>query len=238
MTMTRGATLLVALMTVAVSGCGGSVPESGIVSGPSAISQAPTPIQPIVAAIAPAIGSTAGGAWGTITGGQFQSGAAVRLGTDLTQSFVFGDSTIGFWSHSHVPGVVDVVVTNPGGLSSSFAAAFTFAPPESFDFTGEWVAHAGSDYEESMHFTIRNDLLVSLTCGSSYPVMLSPPPVVKNGAFSFRADDGVAIDGHMVSTEEAFGTINVPGCAATFWWGEKGLAMHPAMRGRPLLDHR
>jgi hypothetical protein len=237
MTMTRGATLLVAWITVVVPGCTGSLPESGVVSGPSSIPQAPTPVQPTVASIAPAIGSTSGGAWGTITGSQFRSGAVVRLGTDLTQSFVRGDSTIGFWSHGHVPGVVDVLVTNPGGLSSRLAAAFTFAPPESFDFTGEWVAHAGSDYEESMHFIIRNDRLVSLACGSSDAVMLSPPPVINGAAFSFRADDGVAIEGHMVSSEQSVGTINVPGCAATIWWGEKGLATHPAMHERRLLDH-
>jgi hypothetical protein len=208
------------------------------VSGPSAIPKQTAPIQPTVATIAPATASTSGGAWGTITGSQFQPGAAVRLGTDLTQSRVLGDSTIEFWSRGHVPGVVDVMVTNPGGLSSSLSAGFMFAPPESFDFSGEWVAHAGSDYEESMHFTIRNDLLVSLACGSSEAIMLAPPPVIKGAAFLFRGDNGMSIEGHMVSSQEASGAINVPGCAATFWWAEKGVATHPVLRGRPLLDHR
>ena len=229
--------LFLTWITMALTGCGGNAPGSGLLSGPSRVSPSAPPIQPTVTAIAPAVGSTSGGAWGTITGSQFQSGAVVRLGTDVTQSFVENDSTIDFWSRGHAPGAVDVAVANPGGLASSLSNAFTFAPPESFDFTGEWVAYAGPEYEESMHFTVRNGLLVNLACGFSDAITLSPPPVIMDGAFSFRADDGVAIAGHLVSSDEAEGTINVPGCTATLWWGEKSLAAHTALHRRLLLNH-
>lgn len=110
MTNSRRTAPLLAWITVALAGCGGSAPSAGIVTAPSPVPQPPAPIRPLVTAIAPAIGSIAGGAWGTITGSQFQSGATVRLGTDLTQSFIVNDSMIDFWSRGRAPGAVDVVV--------------------------------------------------------------------------------------------------------------------------------
>src|SRR5262249_56452079 len=136
-------------------------------------------------------------AWGTISGTQFQSGATVRLGNAVQMASVRDDATILFWTTSHPAGTVDVVVTNPGGLSGNLAGAYTFAPPDSFDFTGDWIAHAGPEYEIDMRFAIRNNALVSLVCGSSEAVTLSPPPSVHNGEFSFLGDGGIAVSGHL-----------------------------------------
>lgn len=200
------------------------VQSSGAPAAPSPMTQQ-TGLQPIVTGVTPNLGSTAGGAWGTITGSQFQSGLTVRLGKSAQQTFFQDDRTIIFWTTAHLAGTTDVTVTNPGGLSAGLAGGFTFAPPESFDFTGDWIAHAGPDYETDMRFTIRNNVLVSLGCGPSESVALSPPPSVHDGQFSFVDTEGIGVSGHVVSPLNAVGTINVPGCAATRWWADKGDAI-------------
>jgi hypothetical protein len=40
-----------------------------------------------------------------------------------------------------------VIVTNPGGLEARLSGGYTYEPPESFDINGDWVAHAGPEYE-------------------------------------------------------------------------------------------
>ena len=219
--------ILLIWILLAVADCTGPAAPSPIPPSAPPVPQ-PTRLQPTVTAITPNTSSTAGGAWGTIHGTQFQSGATVRLGGVGQMASVRDDATVVFWTTSHPAGTVDVVVTNPGGLSANLAAAYTFAPPDSFDFTGDWVAHAGPDYETDMRFAIRNDALVSLVCGSSEAVMLSPPPSVHDGEFSFLDDDGIAISGHLVSPINAVGTINVPGCTKTLWWADKSGAIQGA----------
>ena len=76
-----------------------------------------------------------------------------------------------------------------------------------------------------MRFTIRNDTLVSVSCGGSAALTFSPPPPVHDGDFSFAGDDGLAISGSIVSPVNAVGTINVPDvalCRAARWWADKG----------------
>ena len=217
------------ILSLGLVGCG----EHGSPSAPSAPpapsvqqpSPQPNPIQPTVAAVAPHKGSTRGGAWATITGADFQPGATVRLGDGAVTAGVLDSATIVFWTTAHSAGTVDVVVTNPGGLFATLTGAYTFAPPDSFDFNGEWVAHAGSEFETEMRFTIRNDTLVSVSCGGSAALTFSPPPAVHNGDFSFVGDDGLAISGTLVSPVNAVGTINLPdvtACRAARWWADKG----------------
>ena len=204
-------------------GCG----EHGSPSAPSAPVQQPrshpTGIQPTVTAVAPQAGSTRGGAFATITGTDFQPGATVRIADSAVEAWVRDSATILIWTTAHAAGIVDVVVTNPGGLFTTLTGAYTFAPPDSFDFNGEWVAHAGADYETDMRLTIRNDTLVSVSCAGSAVVIISPPPAVHDGDFSFAGDDGLAISGSIVSPVNAVGTINVPDLPACRgeWWADK-----------------
>lgn len=182
------------------------------------------PIQPNAVSVVPQEGSTRGDAWATITGADFQPGATVRLDDVAVSAYVLDSATILFSTKAHPAGKVDVVVTNPGGLFTRLTEAYTFAPPESFDFNGEWVAHAGAEYETDMRFTIRNDVLVSVFCGGSAALTFSPPPTVHDGAFSLVGDEGLAISGSIVSPVNAIGTINVPdvpACRRADWWAEK-----------------
>ena len=75
-----------------------------------------------------------------------------------------------------------------------------------------------------MRFTIRNDTLVSVSCGRSAALVFSPPPAVHDGDFSFAGDDGLAISGSIVSPVNAIGTISipdVPACRSAEWWADK-----------------
>ena len=110
-----------------------------------------------------------GGSWGSITGNEFESAATVTLGNRVLRSISFRDSTtLLFWLNDpHTAGTVDVVVTNPGGAAATLTAGFTYVEPESLDFNGDWLAHAGPDYETDMRLTIRNNELVSFSCGTS-----------------------------------------------------------------------
>ena len=75
-----------------------------------------------------------------------------------------------------------------------------------------------------MQFSIRTDVLVSVSCGASVVSTLPPSASVVDGEFSFRGDDGFAGSGTLVSPATASGTIDVPGvpdCKATTWWADK-----------------
>lgn len=170
-----------------------------------------------IRAMTPQPGSTAGGSSVTITGTGIQSGARVTVGGVVTDATIVASSMY-LITPGHSSGIVDVVVTNPDGQSASLPGGYTYASPESFDFNGEWEAGA---HETPIRFTIRNNTLVSLSCGPSAPVVFSTAPVVTHGEFSFAGDDGVAVTGRIVSASAATGTINIGACAATTWYAFK-----------------
>jgi hypothetical protein len=199
---------------------------------PVAVPQPPVPVPsgppPSVTAVAPNAGSTGGDAWGTITGTGFLGGATVIFGDMAVRTAVVRDSTtIMFWTSPHAAGTVDVVVTNPGGLAGRLNGGYAYASPNSFDFNGDWVAHAGSEYETDMRFTIRNNMLVSLSCGTT-ALTLSSPTSVDNGEFSSLAAEGVAVSGRLVSAANAVGTIDIAPCA-TRWWADRSGAVQAAV---------
>jgi hypothetical protein len=225
------------IVAVGLAGCGGRdspAAPSALPSVPQVIPQ-PTGIQPTVTAMAPRVGSTRGGAWATITGADFQRGATVRLGDSVVTAWLNDNGTIGILTTAHPPGTVDLIVTNPGGMAATLTGAYAYAPPESFDFNGDWMAHAGPDYETDMRFTVRNNVLVTAWCGSSAPVTFAPAPSVHDGEFSFLDDDGFAFSGTLVSPVNAVGMINVPGCPTGRWWADKSserAGSFQAARGR------
>ena len=226
--MTRTRTTI-GLWTVAVglAGCGDVRSPSAPTAQPSLIQQPsppPSGIQPSVTAMAPRVGSTLGGAWPRITGADFQPGATVRLGESRLTASVIDSQTIAILTPPHVAGTVDVIVTNPGGLEDRLFGGYRYEPPETFDFNGDWVVHVGPDYEMDMRFTIRNNVLISLSCNISPPLALALTLSVSNGEFSFQGDDGLTMSARLVSPVSAVGTINVPDvpvCRAARWWADK-----------------
>jgi Metallo-peptidase family M12/IPT/TIG domain len=88
------------------------------------------PPPPVVSAVNPKTGSTAGGTAVTISGSAFQAGASVTFGgTAATSVVVVNATTITAVTPARSTGSVAVAVTNPGGLSSSLANGFFYAPP-------------------------------------------------------------------------------------------------------------
>ena len=210
------------LLSLGLAGCNDGHPLSAP-SAPLSVSQPssqPTGLQPTVTSITPNIGSTRGETRGSITGTQFQSGAKVTLGSaELVWAGVSPNGTIWFTTTASAAGRVDVTVTNPGGLSGTLAGAYTFAPPETFDFNGDWMAYQG-DGPPVMQFTIRDNVLVRVSCDGAVLTLPSGSPV-HNGELSFLGDDGAAVFGRLVSPVGARGTVNVGPCAGVIWLAEK-----------------
>jgi hypothetical protein len=218
------------MVTLGLAGCGGtsSPSTSTLPLAPSPlpavepVSQ-PTGLQPTVTAVSPNVVTTAG-TWGTITGTQFEPGATVKIGGAAVSATFHGSTMLRFPnSGEHAAGRVDVTVTNPGGKAGTLPGGYTYAAAESFDANGEWIAHADgrNEFLTDMRFTIRNNMLISLSCGTlvAMPTVLS----AQNGGFSFSGPDGLTMSGMLVSTTTSSGQVNAPGCGdgVVGWWADK-----------------
>jgi hypothetical protein len=177
-----------------------------------------------ITAVFPNPGSTGGSTPVTITGTGFQSGATVTLNHTVLERrnvYVRNSTTIHLSTPAHAEGTVDVVVTNPDGQSGRLTGGYTYVSPESFDFNGNWAGVAGSEYDTEMRFAIQNNMLISVSCGTSATLTFSPPPSVSHGEFSFVGNDGIGISGRIVSAVNAVGTINIAPCTSTIWIATK-----------------
>jgi hypothetical protein len=108
------------------------VVANGIASATSTISISPGGLAPTVTVIVPTSGPAAGGTAVTITGTSFAAGATVALGgVAATGVTVVNATTITATTGAHAAGAVNVVVTNPGGLSGTLASGFSYGslPP-------------------------------------------------------------------------------------------------------------
>lgn len=173
-----------------------------------------------VTTVAPVAGSTEGGTRLQLDGTSFQKGLVASIDGVAQQTF-FGSSTIAsLYTTPHAAGSVDIVITNPDGTTTKVSGKYTFALPQSFDFNGTWAAYFASSETLWFRFTIQNDALISITCGSSSPIAVSAPPAVVSGEFSFTGAIG-SLSGRIVATGQATGTIDVPGCGSGAWAADK-----------------
>jgi hypothetical protein len=92
------------------------------------------PALPTIASVAPSTGAQGASLTVTLTGANFQAGATVSFGADIT----IGSPTVISSTQLTVPvtvgstaaaGARDVTVTNPGGLSGTRTGGFTVLPP-------------------------------------------------------------------------------------------------------------
>ena len=216
------------MVTLGLAGCGGasSPSTSTLPLSPSPLPAAdpvsqPTGLQPTVTAVSPNVVSTAG-TWGTITGTQFEPGATVKIGGAIVWATFQDSTTLRFPdSGAHTAGRVDVTVTNPGGMAGTLPRGYAYAAAESFDANGEWIAHADAHNEflTDMRFTIRNNVLISLSCGT--PVAMPTALSAQKGGFSFSGPDGLTMSGMLASTTTSYGQVNAPGCGDGKWWADK-----------------
>jgi hypothetical protein len=78
-----------------------------------------------------------------------------------------------------------------------------------------------NDEDGLIFFTIRDNLLLSVSCGPDVTLTFSPPRPVTNGEFSFVRDDGVGFSGRIVAVSDAIGTIKLGSCESNAWHGRK-----------------
>jgi Flp pilus assembly protein TadD len=91
--------------------------------------QPPRPLPPSVASITPSSGGTAGGTSVTITGSNLSGATGVTFANVAAATVSVQSATsIIATAPSHAPGVVDVVVTTPGGTARA-GAAFAYVEP-------------------------------------------------------------------------------------------------------------
>jgi hypothetical protein len=173
-----------------------------------------------VTAVTPAVGSTAGGTSVFLSGTNFKDGFVASIDGVVQQSFFGTSSVVVLSTTPHAAGPVDIRITNPDGETTFVTAKYSFVPPQSLDFNGTWDAYPADSEELLFRFTILNNALVSLTCGSSTPVVFSPQPAVVNGEFSFTGTIG-SVSGRILAPRDAIGAINVPGCVAAAWYASK-----------------
>ena len=121
--------------------------------------------------------------------------ADANLGTTVTfggvpvqGKFFAGNPTLYLSAPAHAAGTVDVVVSGQNGQLLTLTDAYTYVSPLTFDFNGDWAGYGETDQDGPLFFTIRNNLLLSVSCGPDVTLTLSPPRPVTNGEFSVVGD--------------------------------------------------
>ena len=171
---------------------------------------------PLITAIFPSAGSTAGYTSITINGTGFQSGATVMVDDAILHGRIgASDIALHLQTPAHAAGPVDVVVTNPDGQRHRVSAAYSYTAPESFDINGAWRGYSAPLGRRSARHSARPHCRGVLHERCVVRMTLSPPLAVVDGAFALSRDDGIALSGSIVSDVSAIGTLNLPLCAAT-----------------------
>ena len=211
-------TSVLLLIAHGLAGCGSSPVPTAATTTPST--------RPSVTAIVPDVGSTDGGTQVRLTGAGL--GATVTFGgVAVTGRFDsrYPGALILLATPAHAAGTVDVVVSGQNGQSVTVTSAFTYASPQTFDFNGKWSGYGWNGQDNPIHFTIENNLVLSVECESisSDPgtmVTFSTPRPVTNNEFDIDSD-GVRFSGRMVSPSSATGVIRLGECASDGWYANK-----------------
>jgi hypothetical protein len=222
--------IVLSVVSAGLTGCGGSngpgaptpTPVVAQPAQPSLPAVEPTGLRPTLTSVSPSVVSTSG-SWGTIRGSQFEPGATLKFGNQTVLARVVDSTEIRFPpTGAHAAGSVDVTVTNPGGFSATLPGGYTYTLSDAFDFNGDWIAHTGPDFEIDLRFTIQNDRLVSIACGTNASHTTAVPLDIRNGSFPLAGADDFSLSGTIVSAQTSLGQVNAPGCGNARWWADKG----------------
>ena len=147
-----------------VGGLGGcsSPPRSPVAPTTPAATVLPAPS---VTSLSGAIGSTGGATAVTIVGSALATSVAFG-GVTVEGTFDgrYPGAQLYVYTPAHAAGIVDVVVRGQNGESVTLPDAFTYAPPETFDFNGAWFGMGNNGQDTPIRFTIRDDLILGATC--------------------------------------------------------------------------
>ena len=139
---------------------------------------------PVITDITPSAGPTAGGTVVTITGTDLTGATALTFGGDPAQSFTVDSPTqITATTPAHAAGMVDVVVTTPGGSDTvtngfTFAAAPTLAsvtPNTGSTAGGTSVTITGTDLTGATALTFGGTSATSFTVDSPTQITATTP---------------------------------------------------------------
>jgi len=201
------------LIAHVMAGCGSA-------SAPASVVAPTVAAAPSVTSILPSVGSIGGATAVKIAGTNL--GTTVTFGGVAVQGrFFAGNPTMYLSAPAHPAGTVDVVVSGQGGQLVKLTDAYTYVSPLTFDFNGDWVSYGENDQDGLINFTIRDDLLLSVSCGPDVTLTFSPPQRATNGEFSFVRDGGVGFSGRIVAVSDATGTIKLGSCESNAWHGRK-----------------
>jgi hypothetical protein len=183
-----------------------------VVTNPDVPPPVPALAPPLVlTSVSPAVGSTEGRFYFEVRGAGFTN-VTLTVGGVRWFSGKVSDPTVFLIEAPPGPaGQADVVLTNADGQSSTLKNGFTYLDASLFDFNGEWEG-TGWWFDFSLSFTIRNNTLVSASCGGSPNFVLTPVPVT-NGHFSMTANGnsfGGAIDAQGIAYASLSGTSFCP----------------------------
>lgn len=178
---------------------------------------------PVISQVLPNIGSTGGGTPIYIGGSNVWSAKTVTFDGLAVSNLGsgWGEDALYLTTPAHAAGQVEVIVTDEYGQTGS--AVFTYASPATFDANGDWQGWAedlATTVSSPLALTIRDNVVVSISCGTS-SLTLDPAPTVANGEFSFADSGGVSIAGKIVSPWTASGSINTASCGNRKWSAEK-----------------
>ena len=197
-------------------------PDGQSVTRPGAfafVSAAP----PTVSAVSPSTGSIGGGTLVSVSGFNFKLGLTATLDGVPLQVFVHTSNGISFsfFAPAHAAGKAEIIVRNSDGQDSTehpFAAQYHWAPPDTFDFTGQWEAFLGDGTDDPFSFFVDdNNDLVSVTCYEGTPMPLPGAVRVNNGEVSVSSNGSVLFSARIVANNQILGTINFGRCRSSNW---------------------
>ena len=121
----------------------------------------------------------------TISGSSFQSGSTVTFGASVaTDIVIISSGTITAVTPAHPAGTVDVIVTNPNGLSDTLSSGFTFLshpdvtsidPVSGTELGGTSVTISGSDFQSGSTVTFGASVATDIVVISSGTITAVTP---------------------------------------------------------------
>ena len=144
-----------------------------------------SPPKLLVTSINPTSGTALGGTPVTIRGNDFQSEATVTFrDSAATDIVVISSDTITAVTPAHPAGTVDVIVTNPNGLSDTLSSGFTFLshpdvtsidPVSGTELGGTSVTISGSDFQSGSTVTFGDSAAIDIVVISSGTITAVTP---------------------------------------------------------------
>jgi hypothetical protein len=189
---------------------------------------------PTVTAVVPAQGPTAGGTAVTITGTRFAEGLTVTLGgASAIGVAVVDETTITCSTAAHAAGTVDVVVTNPDGLSGTLVGGFTYGSVLHLDrsalvFGGTNSGNTTTASQAvAVTFTGSGTASWTATCNRTW-ILVSPTSGSGNGPITVSIKAGTTASGSGTVTVTAAGAAGSPKTVAvTYNYCANGTSLSP-----------